>query len=75
MSTTIPQPARGPRGEPYCVRVNGKEEWHWTEEGAYEARDAALQAGSTSVRLIGLPCIGLVAGVPDEPLARIGGTP
>jgi hypothetical protein len=62
-ATTSHRPSYGPQGQPYAVRVDGKTEWFWTEAEAWDARDAALDAGSMSVRVIGMPCRGLVAGL------------
>lgn len=57
--TTIYHPHYGPHGEPYTVRVETGSRvtlaHYWTEREAWEARDAALDAGVVSVRISGLP--------------------
>jgi hypothetical protein len=62
LTTTIRNVLYGPCGMPYAVRVETAGmvtlAHYWTEAEAWEARDAALDAGAIAVKVYGVPTRG-----------------
>lgn len=74
-TTTLPQPAYGPQGQPYALQFRNTDgplavRWFWTEAAAWAAWDYALDLGFVMVRVVGAPCRGY-AVMPTRPLLQI----